>query len=346
MNKHQIYDRVLKTLWRWADEHHFEFHPTPRIVTATGACENVDTLWSVGSPDIPGQYFFAQTGQLYLEMALARTARAFTVGSSGRAEAIIDHRHLREFTLFEVEGCGGFGDLIDTIKSLFGAIDQASQQWGAAPIASRLKLITYAEALEILGLGMDHWGQDFSHAQEVELCAGGPVLLTHHPDPQPPHGPEPALEKFFNMKPTRAHNGDRPTVQSCDLLLPISGESLGGAVRIHQADILRQRLQRSGMFATLQKRGLGLAQFADYLGHMQEHGHIIGEHFGFGVGIDRVVQYLLSESDIRDCAGFLVNENLALASELAADPIPGNGNGNGHGNGHKPELIEAVLAEV
>jgi aspartyl/asparaginyl-tRNA synthetase len=98
MNKHQIYDRVLKTLWRWADEHHFEFHPTPRIVTATGACENVDTLWSVDSPDIPGQYFFAQTGQLYLEMALARTARAFTVGSSGRAEAIVDHRHLREFT--------------------------------------------------------------------------------------------------------------------------------------------------------------------------------------------------------------------------------------------------------
>jgi asparaginyl-tRNA synthetase len=337
-----VYDRVLKALWRWADEHHFEFHPTPRIVTATGACENVDTLWEVASPDIPGQYFFAQTGQLYLEMALARTARAFTMGSSGRAEAIIDHRHLREFTLLEVEGCGGFGDLVETIKSLFGAIDYVSQQWGAKPISTNLRLITYAEALDILGLGDDHWGEDFSHAQEVELCADGPVLLTHHPDPQPPHVPEPALEKFFNMKPTRTHNGDRPTVQSCDLLLPVSGESLGGAVRIHQADILQQRLQRSGMFATLQKRGLGMPQFADYFEHMAEHGHIIGEHYGFGVGIDRVVQYLLSESDIRDCAGFLVDEKHASAAET----IPGNGNGNGNGNGHKPEVLETILTDA
>jgi asparaginyl-tRNA synthetase len=131
-------------------------------------------------------------------------------------------------------------------------------------------------------------------------------------------------------------------VQSCDLLLPVSGESLGGAVRIHQHDILKQRLQRSGMFATLQKRGLGMAQFADYFDHMEEHGHIIGEHFGFGVGIDRVVQYLLGETDIRDCAGFLVDDKLASVTE----PVPGNGNGNGNGNGHKPEVVEAILAEV
>lgn len=340
MNKHQVYDRVLKTLWRWADAHHFEFHPTPRIVTATGACENVDTLWAVESQGIPGPYFFAQTGQLYLEMALARTARAFTVGSSGRAETTIDHRHLREFTLFEVEGCGGFEDLIDVIKSLFGAIDKTSQTWGAPAIASRLKLITYAEALDILGLGTDYWGEDFTHAQELELCADGPVLLTHHPDPQPPYGTVPTLEKFFNMKPTRTHNGDRPTVQSCDLLLPVAGEALGGAVRIHQHDILKQRLQRSGMFATLQERGLGIAQFADYFEHMEEHGHVIGEHYGFGIGIDRVVQYLLGEPDIRNCAGFLVEDKMAEVTET----IPENGNGNG--NGHKPEVIEAILTEA
>ncbi|MBD3297175.1 MAG: hypothetical protein GF341_00835, partial [candidate division Zixibacteria bacterium] len=249
MHKHQIYDQVLKALWRWADTNDYAFIPTPRIVTATGACENVDTLWTVAGDNVPGQYFFAQTGQLYLEMSLARIPRAFTVGSSGRAEAEIDHRHLREFTLFEVEGRGGFDDLVATIRSLFGAIDDVSQSWGAEPIASQLTLITYEEALQILGLGADHWGQDFSHAQEVELCQNGPVLLTHHPDPQPLTGPEPELEKFFNMKPTPSHNGDRPSVQSCDLLLPISGESLGGAVRVHEGHILKQRLQKSGMFA-------------------------------------------------------------------------------------------------
>jgi len=334
MNKHEIYDGVLKTLWRWAHDSDCQFRPTPRIVTATGACENVDTLWEVTSPSVPGEYYFAQTGQLYLEMSLAEVPRAFTVGSSGRAEATIDHRHLREFTLFEVEGRGGFGELVATIKSLFAAIDRVSAAWGARPIASQLRLISYSEALAALGLGDGDWGEDFSHAQEVALCTDGPVLLTHHPDPQPAYGPRPTLEKFFNMKPTPMHNGDRPTVQSCDLLLPTSGESLGGAVRIHQSGILRARLQKSGMFATLQRRGLGLAQFADYLGHMEAKGHLIGEHYGFGVGIDRVVQYLMSETDIRHCAGFLVNTDVAEA------PVPENG------NGHHPEAVEAVLAEA
>lgn len=315
MNKHQIHDRVLKALWQWADGNDFQFRPTPRIVTATGACENVDTLWEVRSPNVPGSYFFAQTGQLYLEMSLADVPRAFTVGSSGRAEGEMDNRHLREFTLFEVEGRGSFNQLVETIKSLFGAIDRVSVEWGAPPIASRMRIVSYAEALEILGLGRDHWGEDLSHAQELELCKQGPVLLTHHPDPQPLYGPLPRLEKFFNMKPTPASESHRATVQSCDLLLPVSGESLGGAVRIHDAEVLERRLQHSGMFAALKRRGLGLAQFGDYLDHMRTHGHLIGEHFGFGVGIDRVVQYLLNVDDIRDAAGFLVNRSEEMHSE-------------------------------
>jgi asparaginyl-tRNA synthetase len=224
--------------------------------------------------------------------------------------------------LFEVEGQGGFDDLIATIKSLFSAIDRVSVEWGAPPISSRLSVIRYAEALEILGLGRDHWGEDFSHTQEIELCKNGPVLLTHHPDPQPPYGPLPKLEKFFNMKPTPNGEGNRATVQSCDLLLPLAGESLGGAVRIHDSAILEQRLQRSGMFATLKSRGLGLAQFSDYLSHMHDYGERIGEHFGFGVGIDRVVQYLMDAEDIRDAAGLLVAQpdkaKLEPVVELAA----------------------------
>ena len=322
MNKHQIHDRVLKALWQWAAGNDFQFRPTPRIVTATGACENVDTLWAVSSENVPGEYFFAQTGQLYLEMGLAEVPRLFTCGPSGRAEAVIDHRHLREFTLFEVEGRGGFDQLVEAIRSLFAAIDRVSVEWGAPPIASRMMHIRYAEAIEILGLGRDHWGEDFDHAQEIELCKNGPVLLTHHPDPQPSYGPLPKLEKFFNMKPMHTEGGNRATVQSCDLLLPVAGESLGGAVRIHDRAVLERRLKRSGMFATLMKRGLGLAEFAEYLDHMEAKGHMIGEHYGFGIGIDRVVQYLMDASDIRDAAGFLVQESKvkcdAAEVELAA----------------------------
>jgi aspartyl/asparaginyl-tRNA synthetase len=86
----------------------------------------------------------------------------------------------------------------------------------------------------------------------------------------------------------------------------VAGESLGGAVRIHDREVLERRLKRSGMFATLTKRGLGIAQFAEYLDYMEMNGHLIGEHFGFGVGIDRVIQYLMNADDIRDAAGFVV----------------------------------------
>jgi aspartyl/asparaginyl-tRNA synthetase len=336
MNKSQIYDRVLKALWQWAGETDHQYRPTPRIVTATGACENVDTLWAVTSDNVKGQYFFAQTGQLYLEMALAEVPRVFTMGSSGRAEELIDSRHLREFTLLEVEGRGGFDALVGTITSLFSAIDKVSAAWGAPPIAKGIKQMTYTEAIEKLGWGPEKWGEDMCHAEEIELCADGPVLLTHHPDPQPEFGPKPELEKFFNMKPAPVVDGERPVVQSCDLLLPTSGESLGGAVRVHQSEILKERLQKSHMFATLQSRGLGMAQFADYFEHMSADGHLIGEHYGFGVGLDRVVQYLMSETDIRNCAGFLVNTDNAAIEETVA--------GNGNGNGEPAMLIDSVLA--
>jgi len=47
-------------------------------------------------------------------------------------------------------------------------------------------------------------------------------------------------------------------------------------------------------------------QFDSYLSHMKTNEHMIGEHFGFGVGIDRVVQCYMGERDIRRAAAFLV----------------------------------------
>jgi aspartyl-tRNA synthetase len=115
-------------------------------------------------------------------------------------------------------------------------------------------------------------------------------------------------------------------------------------VRIHQSEILKHRLQRSGMYATLQKRGLGLAQFADYLGHMEQFGPVIGEHYGFGVGLDRVVQYLMSETDIRRCAGFVVGADIpAEETPRRGEPVSDD-SGNGHHT--EPAVVAAALVEV
>ena len=80
----------------------------PRMVRATGACENVDTLFAVSVQGEAGWFnaphvYLAQTGQLYLEAWVPSLGRAYCVGPSFRAEEAVDTRHLSEFTMIEIE---------------------------------------------------------------------------------------------------------------------------------------------------------------------------------------------------------------------------------------------------
>ena len=77
-----------------------------------------------------------------------------------------------------------------------------------------------------------------------------------------------------------------------------------------------------------------MEQFADYFDHMDRWGSQIGEHYGFGVGFDRVVQYLMGATDIRQSAGFLVD----MGGDNLADHLSGNG--------HEPTLADVVLQGV
>ncbi|MFH0805181.1 MAG: amino acid--tRNA ligase-related protein, partial [Patescibacteria group bacterium] len=103
----------------------------PRIVPASGACENVDTLFEVSvggnnhwfstpSPDglQPKQTYFAQTGQLYLESLLGQGGypKLYCTGPSARAEAEVDTRHLTEFEMVEIEFRGTFDELLHEIE--------------------------------------------------------------------------------------------------------------------------------------------------------------------------------------------------------------------------------------
>lgn len=313
-------------------EGYFFMNP-PVLVRASGACENIDTLFEI-SVDGHVSWFKAggrkqraylrQTGQLILEGLVKGLKKTCCFGQSLRAEPDIDERHLVDFTLAEIEFAGTFDELLNEIEAIFEAIRKAvvadrnpAQNFGLSAKAVKtlknkpikFERITYDEAIELLekqGVRIK-WGDDIKskHEKLILQHLGGskPFFLTHWPDPQWNHGEEIEVEKFFNMVPDPARPG---RVQSVDAILPFGGEAVGGAARIWDINTLKLRLPNSKMYRRLQaKGGNGIRDFASYFGWMDHEGSI--PHAGCGIGLSRVLQWLRQENDIRRSVTFAPN---------------------------------------
>lgn len=298
----------------------------PQIVGITGACENVDTLFRVGSR-IKVPLFFSQTGQLSLEQALQHFPGVYTVIHSGRDEEEEDARHLRQFRLTEEEFdwslAGKNGEAYDEEKmyeALLVHIEAATkavaramalqhadvlQEYGrdAAELARSLSLpylrISYDDAVKLLqknGFKALQWGEDLKAEHEaliVKLVNGNgfprPVFIMRYPKDI----------KFFNMK---VSEKDPRVVLSADLVFPYAGEGVGSAVREHDGVKLEKRLTGSTMFRLHKERGGDLEDFRWYLNLV--HSGTTRPHAGYGIGNDRLLQYVLGQKDIRNCSAF------------------------------------------
>lgn len=305
-----------------------QYVDVPEIVGITGACENVDTLFKVDNrQDLP--LFFTQTGQLALEQALQKFSGVYTVIHSGRDEEREDERHLRQFRLTEEEFdwtmVGGKKETYNEEKMYEALLEHIEKAIKAgirrilADNAYELKKsfarkpdtlkeilslpflrITYEEAIELLfknGFPQIHWGSDLKaeHEQKVVELTNKkkgnrislPVFVMRYPKEI----------KFFNMK---VSENDKRVVLSADLIFPVAGEGVGSAVREHRGNYLRQRLLDSTMFKLHLKRG---GEYEDFFWYIEE---IIAKkrthpHAGYGIGNERVIQYVLGKQDIRSC---------------------------------------------
>ncbi|MFA6588541.1 MAG: amino acid--tRNA ligase-related protein [Patescibacteria group bacterium] len=299
--------------------------PTPRIVPASGACENVDTLFEVTVNGDPRWFhggqkraYIAQTCQLYLESMLGQGGKPklYCVGPSARAEATIDNRHLTEFEMVEIEFRGSFSELLLEINLFINALVDATKKIPEADRADyglptdlkhlenhplEFPRIRYADAIAELGLP---WGADISSDLEKALIANhgqGPILITHYPNPASErmkllfdHKVDKLAIKFFNMLP----DPENPEyVLSCDCIVPAGGECVGSAARVHELAEFQTRLLSSPMFKRLEtKDAYAKEGFAWYL-HMLEKFPAM-PHAGCGFGMSRIYQYLLNETDI------------------------------------------------
>ncbi len=301
----------------------------PEIVGITGACENVDTLFKVRSHnDIP--LFFTQTGQLALEQSLQSLHSVFTVIHSGRDEEIEDERHLRQFRLteeeFDATTIGMTRENYDEDKmynALLLNIQTIIQSMLSSVMQQHLKTIlktvykrdfekirysathdflriSYEDAVRLLqknGFPEVSFGDDLKADHEAKIVAllnekdktELPVFIMKYPKEI----------KFFNMK---VSTKDPRVCLSADLIFPYAGEGTGSAVREHDFEKLEERLLTSTMYKLHVQRGGTYDDFKWYLDIMRNKW--TNPHAGYGIGNDRVMQYILGEKDIRNASLF------------------------------------------
>src|SRR5437016_4196746 len=105
---------LLSGARKYFEENLFVEVTVPHVTRATGACENVATMFEV---DFFGQKrYLTQTGQLYLEVMTPYLEKVWAAGPSFRAEDKVDDRHLVEFTLLEIEFRGNFEQLLEHVE--------------------------------------------------------------------------------------------------------------------------------------------------------------------------------------------------------------------------------------
>ena len=87
-------------------------------------------------------------------------------------------------------------------------------------------------------------------------------------------------------------NDDQKTVAAMDVLVPRVGELIGGSQREDRYDVLKERIEATGM---------PLEPYASYL-DMRKYGTV--PHSGFGLGFERLILFATGIENIRDVIPF------------------------------------------
>ena len=294
-NIFKIRAHFLKAARRYFDENDYTECHSPMFMTAS--VEGGSTLFNVEYFEREGVYL-SQSWQLYAEAMISCLGKIYTIAPSFRAEPSRTRRHLSEFWHLELEE--PWSDLYGIMESgdkLVCAIANAL----ANEIPDKIKLagrdpeylanlkppfpqITYDRAVEIVqeqGVDM-YWGDDFGWQQEGPLTEQfeTPFWVVGFPS---------GIKPFYHMP-----NPDRPEVTlSADLLAPEGyGEIIGGGQRVHDYEQLYQRTIDDG---------LDPSNYEWYM-DLRKWGTV--PHSGFGLGVERVIMWMLKLEHIRDTIPF------------------------------------------
>jgi len=332
---------VAYSIHKFYNEKGFVYLHTP-IITGSDA-EGAGEMFSVstldpknppfnddGEIDYTKDFFGKETnltvsGQLEGELGALALSDIYTFSPTFRAENSNTSRHLSEFWMIEPEMA--FYDLDDTmelaeefvkyiiqyvlenckddlefldkrnsdeektkpqhLRSESGLIDRLT-----FIVSNAFEKITYTEAIDILmnckpnkkgkfEFKIDKWGVDLQSEHErflVEKHFKKPVILYDYP----------AAIKAFYMR----MNDDEKTVGAMDVLFPGIGEIIGGSQREERLDVLQKRMMEYGIEQKEMEWYLDTRRFGT------------APHSGFGLGLERMLQFITGMGNIRDVIPF------------------------------------------
>jgi asparaginyl-tRNA synthetase len=290
------------------------------IITASD-CEGAGELFSVTSLDIGNppkleggsvdftQDFFGKrafltvSGQLEAEFLAMSLGNVYTFGPTFRAENSNTSRHLSEFWMIEPEMA--FADLSDDMRMAEDflrylcakALEKGGSelaflenQYKRISVENLGKLsetafvhISYTDAVKELKNAKEHfefpveWGADLQSEHErylTDVVFNGPLIVTDYPK---------EIKAFYMRL-----NPDEKTVAAMDVLAPKIGEIIGGSQREERLDMLQERMGQAGVPVDSLQWYLDLRRFGT------------APHAGFGLGFERMVQYITGMANIRD----------------------------------------------
>ena len=294
------------------------------IITAND-CEGAGELFSVTSLDLKNiprtkseaidytQDFFGKptyltvSGQLEAEVMAMAFSNVYTFAPTFRAENSNTSRHLAEFWMVEPEmafcDLEGNMDLAEAfLKHVFKyvlekcpedmeffnqRIDKTVLETADNIINNQFERLTYTEAVKLLEKAdvkfeyPVNWGLDLQSEHErylAEQLFKKPVIVTDYP----------AQIKAFYMR----VNEDEKTVRAMDILAPKIGEIIGGSQREERLEVLERRILAQGM------------QPEDLWWYMDLRRYGTVPHAGFGLGFERLVQFMTGMANIRDVIPF------------------------------------------
>ncbi|MCA6074016.1 asparagine--tRNA ligase [Fulvivirga sedimenti] len=265
------------------------------------------------------------SGQLEVETACLALSDVYTFGPTFRAENSNTSRHLAEFWMIEpevafcdleglmdlaedfvkyltryaLEHCAGDLEFLEN-RLLEEDKSKPQQERSTMTLTERLRFVSeneferlsYTDAIEILRNSkpnkkkkfqylIEGWGSDLQSEHErylVEKHFQKPVILFNYPK----------NIKAFYMR----QNEDGKTVAAMDVLFPGIGEIIGGSQREERLDVLQERIAEMNipekdLWWYLELRKFGTAP-----------------HSGFGLGFERLIQFVCGMGNIRDVIPF------------------------------------------
>jgi asparaginyl-tRNA synthetase len=313
---------VSRSIHDFFQEEGFLYVHTP-IITASD-CEGAGELFRVTTLDLeqlPKQdgridftcdffdrpAFLTVSGQLEAEIFATALGKVYTFGPTFRAENSNTSRHLAEFWMVEPEMafyelpqnmdlaerflkriCS---DVLERCAEDMQFFDQRIDKTAIASVRGIVEepfvRLPYTEAIEILTGAKTRfeftpvWGSDLQSEHErylTEQHFQRPVIVYDYPS---------EIKPFYMRV-----NDDEKTVRAMDVLAPKVGEIVGGSQREDRLDVLERRMR---------DQGLDPEQYWWYL-DLRRFGSV--PHAGFGLGLERVLQFITGMANIRDVIPF------------------------------------------